>query len=70
MATIKTLKSTLPNPGMEVEYDLDDENVEEVRMEQADVKNFGKGGASMSGGEYDSDDEGAGGPGNVQCQQS
>lgn len=69
-ATIKTLKSTLPNPGMEVEYDLDDENVEEVRMEQADVKNFGKGGASIGGGEYDSDDEGAGGPGNVQCQQS
>ena len=66
-STVATLKKTLPSPAMEVEYDLDDENVEEAHLELADVKNFGKGGASSREAEYDSDDEG---PGQVQCQQS
>ena len=66
-STVATLKKTLPNPAMEVEYDLDDENVEEAHLELADVKNFGKGGAASRDAEYDSDDEG---PGQVQCQQS
>jgi DnaJ family protein A protein 2 len=71
-SVIKGLKEILPNPSMDVEYD--DDEVEEVHLEQADVKSFGKGGAAGHGGgatEGDSDEEGGGGgPGGVQCQQS
>ena len=64
---IATLRSILPNPDMEVEYDA--EEVEELHMSAADVKNFGKGGAEQGGDRaYDSDDEEGGG--NMQCQQS
>ena len=63
---VATLKSILPNPDMEVEYDP--EEVEEVHMSEANVKHFGKGGAEQGPDRaYDSDDE-EGGP--VQCQQS
>merc|ERR1711976_88377 len=64
---IATLRSILPNPDMEVEYDA--EEVEELHMSAADVKNLGKGGAEQGGDRaYDSDDEEGGG--NLQCQQS
>ncbi|KAL7581434.1 hypothetical protein ACA910_022015 [Epithemia clementina (nom. ined.)] len=63
---VKQLKSLLPDADLEEEYDP--EEVEEHFMEFADLRHFGKGGAAMSGGEYDSDDEG--GQQGVQCQQS
>ncbi|GMI49089.1 hypothetical protein TrCOL_g8067 [Triparma columacea] len=68
-ATTTALKKLLPNPCMDIDYD--GEEVEEVRLEAADVKAFGKGGATGGGGgayDEDSDDE-RGGQG-VQCQQS
>ena len=61
-----TLKQILPDADIEEEYDP--EEVEEHFMDVADLKHFGKGGATSNGGEYDSDDEG--GPQPVQCQQS
>jgi len=64
---IKSLKMLLPKPAMDIEYD--EEETEVVHLDQADVKNFGKGGAASHSDNYDSDDE-EGGPGNVQCQQS
>lgn len=63
---IYQLKKLLPSPAMELEYDP--EEVEVVHLEKADVKHFGKGGATSSNNNYDSDDEE--GPGQVQCQQS
>ena len=63
---IATLKQILPDADIEEEYDS--EEVEEHFMDEADLKHFGKGGATSNGGEYDSDDEG--GPQPVQCQQS
>mmetsp|Transcript_5605 Transcript_5605/g.8339 ORF Transcript_5605/g.8339 Transcript_5605/m.8339 type:complete len:418 (-) Transcript_5605:1538-2791(-) len=63
---VKVLKEILPDPDMDVEYDEDE--VEEVHMSQADLGQFGKGGAS--GGDnraYESDEDGAQ---PVQCQQS
>lgn len=65
--TTEQLKKLLPNPAMDVSYD--EEEVEVVHLEQADVKNFGKGGAGSHDREYDSDEEG-GGAEQVQCQQS
>lgn len=65
---VKELRKLLPRPAMDVEYDED--KVEVVHLEQADVKNFGKGGAASRENEHDSDDEEEGGPGQVQCQQS
>lgn len=69
MEQVKALKSILPDPDMDAEYDL--EEVEEVYMSPADLTQFGKGGAN-SGHEqaYDSDEEGGGGAQPVQCQQS
>lgn len=64
---MKALKKFLPSPAMDLAYD--EEEVEVVHLEQADVKNFGKGGAASHGDNYDSDDE-DGQPGGVQCQQS
>jgi DnaJ homolog subfamily A member 2 len=58
------LRELLPDPNMEGEYDPME--VEEHFMVQADLRQFGHGGAEASG-EDDSDDEGQGG---VQCQQS
>lgn len=63
---IYQLKKLLPNPAMELSYDP--EEVEVVHLETADVKHFGKGGATSADNNYDSDDEE--GPGQVQCQQS
>lgn len=65
--TLKVLKKALPDPGMEITYDGDDEDIEEVFMTEADVKHFGHGGAAMHDNSYDSDEEGGQG---VQCQQS
>jgi DnaJ family protein A protein 2 len=64
-AAVDALRVTLPNPAMQVEYD---ENTAEIHhLEQADVKNFGKGGATTGDSTYDEDDEG---PQPVQCQQT
>jgi len=66
---IEVLKKTLPAPQMPLDMMDDEEHVEEVHLDVADVKSFGKGGAASSNREYDSDEEeGGGGP--VQCQQS
>mmetsp|Transcript_4232 Transcript_4232/g.11722 ORF Transcript_4232/g.11722 Transcript_4232/m.11722 type:complete len:418 (-) Transcript_4232:274-1527(-) len=64
---VKALKKALPSPAMDLEYD--EEEVEIVHLELADVKNFGKGGVNNRSDAYDSDDE-EGGPRAVQCQQS
>jgi len=66
-SAIQTLKATLPNPCMAVDYDEDEDEV--VHLDAADVKSFGKGGAASNTDAYDSDEDG-GQPGNVQCQQS
>jgi len=64
---VRVLKEILPDPDMEVDYDSED--VEEVHMSAADLRQFGKGGASDGGNSayYDSDED-DGHP--VQCQQS
>lgn len=65
---IKLLKTILPGPNMEEDHDP--EEVEEVHMSVADLRQFGKGGASHGGDRaYDSDDDEDGGRA-VQCQQS
>lgn len=64
--TIEALKKLLPGGDMPEDYDAD--VVEEVFMDNADLRHFGKGGAVSMDNEYDEDEEGAG-PG-VQCQQS
>jgi DnaJ homolog subfamily A member 2 len=64
---IATLKTLLPDADIEEEYDP--EEVEEHFLETAELKYFGKGGATAASSEYDSDEEG-GGPQPVQCQQS
>ncbi|GMI39360.1 hypothetical protein TrCOL_g9501 [Triparma columacea] len=67
---ISSLKKLLPNPCMDI--DVDEDEVEHVSLETANVKQFGKGGAAGHGGsayDDDSDDDGRGGQG-VQCQQS
>lgn len=64
---VEGLKSLLPGASMAVEYDP--EKAEIAHLEHADVKNFGKGGASATNHAHDSDDE-EGGPEQVQCQQS
>ncbi|GFH51450.1 DnaJ homolog subfamily A member 2 [Chaetoceros tenuissimus] len=63
---LKVLKEILPDPDMECDYEDD---VEEVNMDSADLRQFGKGGAHGSGeSAYDSDSDD--GPQQVQCQQS
>jgi len=64
---IQILKKILPRPAMDLSYD--EEQVEVVHLERADVKNFGKGGATGASDAHDSDDD-DGNPGAVQCQQS
>jgi len=59
------LRDLLPDENQEDAYD--DGEVEEHFLVEADLRNFGKGGAAVSDNEYDSDDEGQQG---VQCQQS
>lgn len=66
--TVKILKETLPDPCMECEYE--EETAEICHLDEADVKNFGKGGAPSQSDAYDSDEDGPGGAQNVQCQQS
>jgi len=64
---IKILRSVLP--GSDMDEDYDSEVVEEVHMDLADLRQFGKGGAGAGVQAYNSDDEeGDGQP--VQCQQS
>lgn len=65
--TINVLKKTLPNPKMDIEYD--EETVEICHLDGADVKNFGKGGATAQDNQYDSDG-GEDGQQNVECRQS
>ena len=66
--TVKILKETLPDPCMECQYE--EETAEICHLDEADVKNFGKGGAPSQSDAYDSDEDGPGGAQNVQCQQS
>lgn len=66
-SAVKALKKALPRPAMDLDYD--EEEVEIVHLDHADVKNFGKGGVHNRNDAYDSDDE-EGGPRAVQCQQS
>jgi len=64
---LKELKKLLPEPDELEEYDPME--VEEVHLNPADLRSFGKGGANQSGAmAHDSDDEDGGRP--VQCQQS
>ena len=74
-SAMDTLRKVLPNPSPPVDVDEDDENVEVVHLDHADVKAFGKGKhAGMNGSAaYDEDSDGDGHPGGgqgVQCQQS
>jgi DnaJ family protein A protein 2 len=64
---VKELNKLLPDADIEEEYDP--ETVEEHFMDEADLRHFGKGGATVHNNEYDSDDE-EGGQQGVQCQQS
>lgn len=64
--TVNTLRKTLPNPSMALDYD--EEEVEVAHLDAADVKNFGKGGAEAHNDSYDSDDDD--GQQNVECRQS
>jgi DnaJ family protein A protein 2 len=65
--TIEALKALLPGGDMPEDYDP--EEAEEVFMDDADLRHFGKGGAVSRDNEYDEDEEGGAGQG-VQCQQS
>jgi len=62
----KKLRDLLPDANTEDDYDPNE--VEEHFMVEADLRHFGKGGAAVGRGEYDSDDED--GQQGVQCQQS
>lgn len=65
---IKTLRKVLPDPDMDIE--VDENEVDVVDLKHANVKDFGRGGASHTNDSaYDSDDEEGGGR-PVQCQQS
>lgn len=64
---VASLREILPNPSMQVDYD--DNTAEVAHLEQADVRNFGSGGAATSTSAYD-EDTADGGPQPVQCQQS
>lgn len=64
---VEQLKKLLPEPDVPEEYDPME--VEEVHLNEADLRSFGKGGAHATSSEaHDSDDEGGAQP--VQCQQS
>lgn len=65
---ISILRKILPGPDMEVDHDPE-EDVEEVHMDLADLRQFGKGGTSGGNQAYNSDDD-EGGAQAVQCQQS
>lgn len=66
-SAIKALRKALPGPSMEI--DFDEENLDIVTLEEADVALFGKGGLQDREAAYDSDED-EGGPQAVQCQQS
>jgi DnaJ homolog subfamily A member 2 len=61
------LKQLLPDA--DIEEDVNHDEVEEHYLDEADLRHFGKGGATQSEDAYESDEEGGGG-GPVQCQQS
>jgi len=66
--TLELLKKILPDADpVYVPPDDDEDHVEEVFMQDANVKTFGTGGATLHDNAYDSDE---GGDQNVQCQQS
>ena len=64
---VAQLNKLLPDADMAPDYDP--ETTEELFMDKADLRLFGKGGAAQANNEYDSDDE-RGGQQGVQCQQS
>jgi DnaJ family protein A protein 2 len=64
---VDELRKLLPEPDQPEEYDPME--VEEVNLTSADLRTFGKGGATHNSNEaHDSDDEDGAQP--VQCQQS
>ena len=63
---VESLRKILPNPSMQVDYD--NEKAEIAHLDQADVRNFGNGGATAFNSTYDEDNDK--GPQPVQCQQS
>mmetsp|Transcript_24468 Transcript_24468/g.59919 ORF Transcript_24468/g.59919 Transcript_24468/m.59919 type:complete len:413 (+) Transcript_24468:65-1303(+) len=65
---IDMLRKILPGASMAIEYDP--EVAEVAHLQLGDVKNFGKGGVASHDRAYESDEEGAGGAQQVQCQQS
>ena len=67
-AAVEALRTHLPGPSMEVQYDEDEEMTEVVHLDTADVKHFGRGGVQAHDSAYDSDDDD--GPQAVNCQQS
>ena len=72
-SVVAALKQLLPKPSNDTsmeDVDMDAETTEIVHLDSGDVKLFGKGGATAHSSNYDSDEEGAGGPQPVQCQQS
>lgn len=72
-SVVAALKQLLPKPSEDTsmgDVDMDAETTEIVHLDAGDVKLFGKGGATAHSSSYDSDEEGAGGPQPVQCQQS
>lgn len=66
-SVIAKLRKLLPDADEGEEYDPDE--VEEVHLNAADLRSFGKGGASNSSNEAHDEDEDEGGR-PVQCQQS
>lgn len=65
---VNELKKLLPEPDVPEEYDPDE--VEEVHLNPADLRSFGKGGANQSSNNAHDEDEDGGGGQPVQCQQS
>jgi DnaJ family protein A protein 2 len=64
---VKAIQKLLPEPDVPEEYDPME--VEEVHLNPADLRSFGKGGAHVSSNEaHDEDEDGGARP--VQCQQS
>jgi len=67
---IEGLRKFLPGDASSMDIDDEEEDVELAHLEEADVRQFGKGGVASHESAYDSDDDEGGGAQPVQCQQS
>mmetsp|Transcript_10797 Transcript_10797/g.16961 ORF Transcript_10797/g.16961 Transcript_10797/m.16961 type:complete len:97 (+) Transcript_10797:1213-1503(+) len=67
-STTKVLTAVLPPSTGHALPDAEAEDVEEVRMKDGLLKEFGAGAGGGSSGAYDEDEQESGGPG-VQCAQ-